>query len=82
MNNNGLPHNVEAEKALLGSVFWSYNSLQKVCEEVSSEVFYLDAHSKIFEVIKSLYQDKKPVDVGTVTSEIINRGLLLQIGGV
>ena len=29
---------------------------------------------KIFEVIKSLYQDKKPVDVGTVTSEIINRG--------
>lgn len=82
MNNDGLPHNVEAEKALLGSVFWSYNSLQKVCEEVSSEVFYLDAHSKIFEVIKSLYQDKKPVDVGTVTSEIINRGLLLQIGGV
>ena len=82
MNNSGLPHNLEAEKALLGSVFWSYASLQKVCEEVSSEVFYLDSHSKIFEVIKSLYQDKKPVDVGTVTSEIINRGLILSIGGV
>lgn len=82
MNNSGLPHNIEAEKALIGSVFWSYASLQKVCEEVSSEVFYLDAHSKIFEVIKSLYQDKKPVDVGTVTSEIINKGFLLQIGGV
>lgn len=82
MNNNGLPHNLEAEKALIGSVFWSYASLQKVCEEISGEVFYLDAHSKIFEVIKSLYQDKKPVDVGTVTSEIINRGFLLQIGGV
>lgn len=82
MNNNGLPHNLEAEKALIGSVFWSYASLQKVCEEVSSEVFYLDAHSKIFEVIKSLYQDKKPVDAGTVTSEIMNRGLILSIGGV
>ena len=80
--NNGLPHNIEAEKALIGSAFWSYASLQKVCEEVSSEVFYLDSHSKIFEVIKSLYQDKKPVDVGTVTSEIINRGLLLAVGGV
>ena len=80
--NNGLPHNIEAEKALIGSVFWSYASLQKVCEEISSEVFYLDSHSKIFDVIKSLYQEKKPVDIGTVTSEVINRGLLLQIGGV
>lgn len=82
MNNGGMPANIEAEKALLGSVFWSYNSLQKVCEEVNSDVFYLDSHAKIFEVINSLYRDKKPVDVSTVTSEIINRGILVQIGGV
>ena len=82
MNNNGLPHNIEAEKALLGSVFWSENSLQKVCEEVEKDVFYLDSHSKIFEVIKNLYLDKKPVDVSTVTTEIIDRGWLVQIGGV
>ena len=82
MNNNGLPHNLEAERSLIGSAFWSYGALQKVCEEVSSEVFYLDSHSKIFEVIQSLYQAKKPVDAGTVTTEIINRGYLVQIGGV
>ena len=82
MNNNGLPHNIEAEKALLGSVFWSYDSLQKVCEEVSSEFFYLDSHSKIFEVIQLLYFNKKPVDASTVTAEAINRGILAQIGGV
>ena len=82
VNNNGLPHNIEAERSLLGSVFWSYGALQKVCEEVSSEVFYLDSHSKIFEVIQSLYQDKKPVDPSTVTTEIINRGYLVQVGGV
>ena len=82
MNSNGLPHNIEAERSLIGSAFWSYGALQKVCEEVSSEVFYLDSHSKIFEVIQSLYQAKKPVDAGTVTSEIINRGYLVQIGGV
>lgn len=82
MNNNGLPHNVEAEKALLGSVFWSYESLQKVCEEISKEVFYLDSHSKIFEVIQQLYFDKQPVDATTVTSEAISRKILPQIGGV
>ena len=80
--NNGLPHNIEAEKALIGSVFWSYNSLQKACEEVSKEVFYLDSHSKIFEVIQELYFDKKPVDVSTVTARIVDKGYLVQIGGV
>ena len=82
MNNNGLPHNIEAEKALIGSVFWSYNSLQKACEEVSKEVFYLDNHSKIFEVIQELYLEKEPVDASTVTARIVDKGYLVQIGGV
>ena len=82
MNNNGLPHNIEAEKALIGSAFYSYGALQKVCEEVSKEAFYLDSHSKIFEVIQELYFDKKPVDATTVTAEAINKGYLPQIGGV
>ena len=82
MNNNGLPHNIEAEKALIGSAFWSYGALQKVCEEVSKEVFYLDSHSKIFEVIQELYENKKPVDATTVTAEVVNKGYLSQIGGV
>lgn len=82
MNNNGLPNNIEAEKALIGSAFWSYGALQKVCEEVSKENFYLDSHSKIFEVIQELYENKKPVDATTVTAEIVNKGYLSQIGGV
>ena len=30
----GLPNNIDAEKALIGSMFWSKASLQKGCEEV------------------------------------------------
>lgn len=82
MNGNGLPHNIEAEKFLIGSVFWSYQTLQKVCEEVQKEVFYLDSHAKIFEVIQFLYQNKKPVDPETVMAEIVNRGWLVQVGGI
>ena len=82
MGPNGLPNNIEAEKALIGSAFWSYNALQKVCEEINEEAFYLDSNSRIFSVIKYLYQNKKPVDAPTVTAEIINRGWLVQIGGV
>ena len=30
----GLPSNIEAEKSLLGSVFWSYAALHKECEDL------------------------------------------------
>ena len=71
--NQGLPNNIEAEKALIGSVFWSYGALQKACEEVDKDMFYLDSHAKIFEVILELYQNKKPVDINTLTTELVNK---------
>lgn len=80
--NLGLPNNVEAEKALLGSVFWSYNSLQKACEEMDKEMFYSDNNGKIFEVILELYNAKKPVDINTLTTELVNKNLIKEVGGV
>lgn len=80
--NKGLPANIDAEKCLIGSMFWSYASLQKGCEEVYKEAFYLDSNAKIFEVIKELYDKKDPVDANTVTTELVNRKLINQIGGV
>lgn len=80
--NKGLPNNIDAEKSLIGSMFWSKFSLEKACEEVEKEYFYSDNNAKIFEVIKDLYNRNDPVDVNTVTSELINRKLLGQVGGV
>jgi len=80
--NSGLPSNIEAEKALLGSVFWSYAALQKACEEVDKEMFYADSNSKIFEVIQELYKEKKPVDINTLTTELVNKSLINSVGGV
>ena len=80
--NKGLPNNIDAEKALIGSMFWSQNSLQKGCEDTEKEFFYLDSNAKIFEVIKDLYNLRKPVDVNTVTTELVDRNLLNQVGGV
>ncbi len=80
--NKGLPNNIDAEKALIGSLFWSKMALQKGCEEVETEYFYLDSNAKIFEVIKDLYNRHNPVDVNTVTTELVDRNLLNQVGGV
>ena len=80
--NRGLPNNIDAEKSLLGSLFWSKTSLQKGCEDVEPEYFYWESNAKIFEVIKDLYNNHNPVDVNTVTTELVDRNLLNQVGGV
>ena len=80
--NKGLPNNIDAEKALIGSLFWSKASLQRGCEEVEKEMFYLDSNATIFEVIKDLYHSNNPVDANTVTTELVARNILNQVGGV
>jgi len=80
--NKSLPNNIDAEKALIGSMFWSKASLQKGCEDIEKEYFYSDNNSKIFEVIKDLYNLHNPVDVNTVTTELLDRKILNTVGGV
>ena len=70
--NRELPKNIEAEKCLLGSMFWSKAALQKGCEEAFREMFYLESHSKIFDAIQSLYLNETPVDITSVTTYLIN----------
>jgi len=80
--NKELPKNIEAEKSLLGSMFWSRESLQKGCEEVDKDVFYLESHGKIFEAIKALYLNDTPVDITSVTTYLISIDKIKEIGGV
>ncbi|HOO67789.1 MAG TPA: replicative DNA helicase [Bacilli bacterium] len=82
MNPKVLPHNIEAEQSVLGAAFISKSALQKVCEDLMPESFYIDAHSKIFEVLKELYLDGVAVDVTTVTNKLKDKKLLKQIGDV
>lgn len=82
MNTKTEPHNLEAEQSVLGAAFMSKSALQKVCEDLSSELFYLDAHSKIYDVIKELYNTNVAVDITTVTDRLKSKKLLKQIGDV
>ena len=82
MNTKTEPHNLEAEQSVLGADFMSKSALQKVCEDLSSESFYLDAHSKIYDVIKELYNTNVAVDITTVTDRLKSKKLLKQIGDV
>lgn len=82
MNTRVMPNDIVAEQCVLGSMFFSKKALQKCVESLNKDLFYNDAHAKIFETIKDLAEAGKPIDLTIVTSELNNRKQLNQIGGV
>ena len=80
--NREVPHNIDAEQSLLGSMFLSKKALQKALELMTGEEFYLDNHSKIYECIKELDSKGKVVDLTTVADELNNRNWLKQVGDI
>ncbi len=77
-----LPQNLEAEMSILGSCFLSNYALDKVCEEVTSDMFYSEANKIIFEAINELHKNKIPLDSTTLTNEIEKHQNINSIGGI
>lgn len=82
MQERVLPHNIEAEQSVIGAMFLSKYAINRATEELYPELFYLDSHAKIFEVIKELSDDKKPIDITTVVESLNSKKYLDKIGGV
>ena len=77
-----VPQNIEAEMSVLGVAFLNKNALNKICEELYPDMFYSEANRKLFEAIKSCYDEKIPVDVTTVKEELDKKKNLNSIGGM
>ncbi len=77
-----MPHNIEAEQSVLGSMFLSKTALEKSLENLTKDMFYLDSHSKIFEAINQLVDEGKPVDITTVTTKLKDKKWLKKVGDV
>ena len=77
-----LPQNLEAEMAVLGCSFLTDYALDKVCEELDSDMFISEPNKRIFDAIKSLHQSKIPLDSATVKNEIEKKGSINLIGGI
>ena len=82
MANRKMPQNLEAEMSVLGVTFFNKNSLEKVCEEITEEMFFSEANKKIFNAIKSLYSQNIPLDITTLTEELDKKKNLNAVGGI
>ena len=77
-----LPNNLEAEESVLGSCFLSKYALQKANENLTSDSFYNEKNSKIFETMVALMDENTPIDITTVTSYLKKKNELNAVGGV
>lgn len=76
------PQSVEAEINALGCAFLNKSALDKVCEELSSDMFYLESHKKIYEVLTKLRNKDTAVDITTVSNELEKNKELGVVGGI
>ena len=75
------PQDVVAEKSLLGALMISSEVLPDVLTVLRPRDFYEQRHQTIFQAIVDLYDQHKPVDLLTLTSDLKSKKKLKEIGG-
>lgn len=64
------PHNLEAEMAVLGSIFIDESLVTEIIDELYPEDFYDNKNKIIFSTIVSLYNEGKNIDLTSVVSAL------------
>ncbi len=77
----GMPHNLEAEEAVLGALLIDPEALYRVLAFLRAEHFYLRKHRWIYEVLVALHERREPIDLLTVSKELEAREQLEPVGG-
>ena len=75
------PHSAEAEESVLGALLLDKDAVIAVAEFLLPDDFYDERHRDIYEAILSLYEERTPVDVLTVTERLKKQKDLKKVGG-
>jgi replicative DNA helicase len=77
-----LPHNVDAEKSVLGSILVNNENYYQVVEHLRQEDFYLDAHRVIYRTMSEIFSASKAVDLITIQEELNRVNRMESSGGI
>lgn len=82
LNNFGKlpPQCIDIEQAILGTFLLERESWEFI-RLVRDEMFYKESNKIIFESIVTLYNEKKPIDMLTITEDLKSNGKLEEVGG-
>ncbi len=77
----GLPHNREAEEAVLGSVLVNTEVFYDLAHFLTADDFFLHRNRWVWEAFNSLHDQRQPIDILTVSEELEAQNRLEEIGG-
>jgi len=75
------PHNLEAERSVLGGLFIKPSAFEEVAASLQVDDFFLPAHREIFEAMLAVVQRRQPIDVIAVADELRVRGMIARLDG-
>lgn len=76
------PQAKEMEEAVLGAVMIEENAIYEVADMIKvPDVFYVDAHQRIWKAILALFRNHSKIDLLTVTEQLKKHGELDAAGG-
>ncbi|WP_265459424.1 replicative DNA helicase [Enterococcus sp. HY326] len=76
------PQNIEAEQAVLGSIFLEADALPDALEFIEAKDFYRRSHQIIFETMNTLSDRNEAIDFVTVKAQLEQNNLLEDAGGL
>jgi replicative DNA helicase len=76
-----LPHNLEAEKSVLGAILIHNEAFNHAAELIDSRDFFRDAHRRIFDKMVVLSERNDAIDLVTLKDELQRSGELEEVGG-
>ena len=75
------PHDLEAERAVIGAMLVSETAVAAVAERLTPEDFYSEVHRIIYTAMMRLYSRGEPIDQLTLTNELRSVGDFDKVGG-
>ena len=76
------PQAVDLEEAVLGALMLEKSPLNDVIDIIHRpDIFYKDAHKKIYEAIQELFSASESIDILTVTQKLRANGEIDNVGG-
>src|SRR5258708_1131452 len=76
-----LPYDLENEASVLGAILIDNDAIVKISDKLHLEDFYDERHKYIYEAILDLYEDRKAIDVLTLSNRLRATNHLDDIGG-
>ena len=83
MSQKSIPYSIEAEESLLGNIILYPEAIREAIDSnIIVDDFYLEKHRNIYNLMRSMYENKESIDMISLSAKLKDFNLLDKIGGM